>query len=84
MEKEKPVAKCTRCGTTTINDGLTNQRCLLTFVKRNGNKTKSVRCNGVYRGMLLSDDWRVCSDCSGEGNNCTTCRDAGWISTRRI
>jgi len=75
MKKERPFAKCTKCGTATANSVLINQRCPLVFKKRSGNKFKPERCRGIYRSMLLINDWKECPDCRGDG--CDACRDAG-------
>ncbi len=80
IKKEKPLAKCTRCGYCTDNVNLINQSCPRKFVKKG-------KCKGIYQSMLSKGDWDECKDCSGQGvnsnNNCSTCEGYGWICVRK-
>jgi len=80
IKKQKPVAKCTKCGHYTDISSLINQACPRNFVKKG-------KCKGVYRSMLSVNDWRECTDCSATGiisdKDCGACQGYGWICIRK-
>ncbi|WP_156817619.1 hypothetical protein [Anaeromusa acidaminophila] len=76
--KNKPIAFCTVCKEYSYNASSINEP---------HRRTKyGDTCKGVFSSAIGNDDWIVCSNCNGTGNDangkCTQCEGYGWKLNR--